>query len=119
MELEFPYSLFITVGFTTVAWLIATFVTQPTDLQVLKKFYSRIQPAGLWQPVVPKGGSAKKSHLPQLFGCWLLGIGLGYACLFGLGKLIFADWQGAIIYGIFAIVCAWGFNRLLRLTEIL
>jgi hypothetical protein len=37
-------------------------------------------------------------NLPQLFACWLLGIGLGYAGLFGLGALIFADWQGAIIY---------------------
>jgi Na+/proline symporter len=113
-DLAFPYSLFITVGFTTVAWLIATFVTQPTELQVLKKFYSRIQPEGFWQPVA----GAKKSHLAQLLACWLLGIGLGYACLFGLGELIFAHWQGAMIYGIVAIVCAWGINRLLARTEI-
>ncbi|HDN26469.1 MAG TPA: sodium:proline symporter, partial [Thioploca sp.] len=84
LELAFPYSLFVTVGFTTVAWLIATLVTQPTDLQVLKKFYSRIQPEGFWQPVAKHlDVSAKKSNLPQLFACWLLGIGLGYAGLFG------------------------------------
>lgn len=89
-------------------------MTQPTELQVLKKFYSRIQPEGFWQPVA----GAKKSHLAQLLACWLLGIGLGYACLFGLGELIFAHWQGAMIYGIVAIVCAWGINRLLARTEI-
>ena len=119
-ELEFPYSLFITVGFTTVAWLLATFLTQPTDLQVLKKFYSRIQPQGFWQPVENQlGVSPPKSHIPQLLACWLLGIGLGYGCLFGLGKLIFADWEGAVIYGITVLICAWGINRLVKSTEIL
>ena len=115
-DLEFPYSLFITVGFTTVAWLIATFITQPTDLQVLKNFYNRIEPEGFWQPV---GISTKKSQLPQLFVCWLLGIGLGYACLFGLGDLIFGDWQGAMIYGIVGAICALGINRLLAHTKII
>ncbi|OQY52538.1 MAG: sodium:proline symporter [Candidatus Parabeggiatoa sp. nov. 2] len=120
LELAFPYSLFVTVGFTTVAWLIATLVTQPTDLQVLKKFYSRIQPEGFWQPVAKHlDVSAKKSNLPQLFACWLLGIGLGYAGLFGLGALIFADWQGAMIYGVVIIVCALGINWLLKRTELL
>lgn len=113
-DLVFPYSLFMTVGFTTLAWLIATFITQPTDLAVLKNFYTRIQPEGFWQPVAKQlGASAKKSHLAQFFACWLLGIGLGYACLFGLGELIFAHWQRAIIYGIVASLCAWGIALLI------
>jgi SSS family solute:Na+ symporter len=117
-ELAFPYSLFVTVSFTTIAWIIATFITQPTDLSVLKSFYTRIQPDGFWQPVIKDLGSKpKKSQLPQLFTCWLLGIGLGYACLFGLGKLIFADWQGAMIYSVVIILCAYGINRLLPSIE--
>jgi solute:Na+ symporter, SSS family len=63
--------------------------------------------------------SVKKSNLPQLFAYWLLGIGLGDACLFGLGALIFADWQRAIIYGVVILVCAWSINWLLKRTEIL
>jgi Na+/proline symporter len=119
-DLEFPYSLFITVGFTTIAWLIATFLTQPTDLQVLKNFYLRTQPEGFWQPVTKHlSVQAKKSQIPQLLTCWLLGIGLGYACLFGLGKLIFADWQGATIYGIVAIACLFGINKSLKKNEFL
>jgi len=115
-DLVDPYSLFVTVGLTTVAWLVATFVTQPTDMQVLKNFYSRIQPEGFWQPV---GVSAKKSQIPQLLGCWLLGIGLGYACLFCLGTLIFADWQGAMISGVVAVVCALGISRLLGSIDVI
>ncbi len=118
-DLAFPYSLFITVGFTTVTWLIATFLTQPTDLQVLNNFYCRIQPGGFWQPVVQRLDiHVTKSHLSPLFACWLLGIGLGYACLFGLGELIFAHWQGAMIYGIVGIVCALGMNWILKSIEI-
>jgi len=119
-DLAFPYSLFITVGFTTIAWLIATFLTQPTDLQVLKNFYTRIQPDGFWQPVTKDLSiRTKKSQIPLLLTGWLLGIGLGYACLFGLGKLIFADWQGATIYGIIAIVCLLGINKVLKNNEFL
>jgi len=115
MDLVDPYGLFVTVGFTTVAWLVATFVTQPTDMAVLKKFYSRIEPDGFWHPV---GVSAKKSRIPHLLGCWLLGIGLGYACLFGLGAFIFADWLGAMIYGGVAAVCAVGISWLLGRIEV-
>ena len=120
LELEFPYSLFITVGFTTAAWLIVTFLTQPTDSKVLDNFYTQIQPEGFWQPVVARlGVRARKSHLRSLIACWLLGIGLGYAGLFGLGKLIFADWQGVMIYGIMAVGCAWGINWFLERKRIL
>jgi len=114
-DFVFPNSLFITVSFTTVMWLIATFLTQPTDLQILKNFYRRVQPEGAWQPIVNSLGVVpKKSQLLQLFMSWLLGIGLGYACLFALGELIFANWQGAITYTVIGVFCAYGINRLLK-----
>lgn len=118
-DLEFPESLFITVAFTSVAWLIATFMTQPTDSKVLKTFYQRVQPEGFWQPIGLSTKSTKKSNLPQLFACWLLGIGLGYACLFGLGELIFGNWQAVMIYSLVIIICMWSINRLLKSTEVL
>jgi solute:Na+ symporter, SSS family len=115
-DLAFPYSLFITVGFTTVAWLIATFITQPTDSKVLKYFYQRVQPEGFWQPISKSLNiTPQKSQLPQLLTCWLLGIGLGYACLFSLGALIFGNWYAVMIYSIVGIVCAWGINHFLNI----
>jgi Na+/proline symporter len=109
-HLEFPESLFVTVSFTTVAWLTATFLTQPTDLTVLKNFYARVQPAGWWQPI---GDNHNNAELFRLFIAWLFGVGLGYTCLFGIGQLIFANWQGAVIYGVVAIICAWVVKRML------
>ncbi len=108
-DLKFPESLFVTVGFTTAAWLIATYVTKPTDSKVLDNFYEKIQPEGYWQKE-----TKKKSQLGKLLASWLLGIGLVYSCLFGIGKLIFGDWQSAAIYGVAGIICAWSVHRLLK-----
>jgi SSS family solute:Na+ symporter len=110
-DLKFPESLFITVGFTTAAWLIATYITKPTDAKVLDNFYDKIQPEGYWQKQ-----TKKKSNLGKLLLSWLLGIGLVYSCLFGIGKLIFGDWQAAVIYGLVGIICAWSVHRVLKNT---
>lgn len=108
-NLEFPYSLFVTVSFTTVAWLSATFLTPATDLKVLQAFCERVQPGGWWQPI---SGRSETSELPRLFGACLFGIGLGYACLFGLGQLVFAQWTEALVWGLIGVVCVWAINRL-------
>jgi SSS family solute:Na+ symporter len=110
-DLKFPESLFITVGFTTAAWLIATYITKPTEAKVLDNFYDKIQPEGYWQKQ-----TNKKSNLGKLLLSWLLGIGLVYSCLFGIGKLIFGDWQAAVIYGLVGIICAWSVHRVLKNT---
>lgn len=118
LQWSFPNSLFITVGFTTIAWLTATWLTQPTDWSVLINFYQRIQPPGWWQPVADRlGYPTPKPILPQLLIIWLLSIGLGYSCLFGLGKLIFADWLGVMIYGILIILCMVGIQHFWQRVE--
>ena len=118
LQWSFPDSLFITVGFTTLAWLTATLLTKPTDWPVLVNFYQRIQPLGWWQPVAHcLGYPTPKSILPQLMVIWLFSVGLGYSCLFGLGKLIFADWQGASVYGMIVIFCAISIQQLLKRIE--
>lgn len=119
LQWSLPNSLFITVGFTTLAWLTATFLTKPTAWPVLVNFYQRIQPLGWWQPVADSlGYPTPKSILPQLLVIWLLSVGLGYSCLFGLGELIFADWQGASVYGMIIILCASGIQQLLKRIKI-
>ena len=45
---EFPDSFFLTVGFTTVCWIVVTFITQSTDETVLQTFYDRVKPDGFW-----------------------------------------------------------------------
>jgi SSS family solute:Na+ symporter len=89
--IRFPDSLYYIVGFTTAAWLAATFLTRPTEMEHLKDFYRRVHPGGaLWKPVadlVPEvRGTSGLGHLAL---DWLAGIVLVFSILFGLGSLIF------------------------------
>ncbi|WP_338790322.1 sodium:solute symporter family protein [Bernardetia sp. MNP-M8] len=103
LHLESPYSLFFILGFTTVAWVLITFLTKPTDEQTLQKFYERVRPQGSWQPIrislnLPK----PKNQLPYMIAAWFVGIALGYSFLFGIGYAIFSKWMlFGISFGIF------------------
>jgi len=115
LELESPDSLFMTVGITTLTWLIVTLLTPPTDSSVLKNFYLRIQPGGFWRPITDQLAiTPSKSNLPKLLLCWLLGIGLGYSCLFGIGALILGDGYSTLTFTTIGLVCAIAIHRLLN-----
>lgn len=99
LGLEFPNSFFITVGFTTVTWLVVTFLTKPSDEATLVKFYNKVKPDGSWEPVRKlAGGEAFKSNVPNLLVCWISGISFTYSILFLTGKLIFMEWSAALIW---------------------
>jgi Na+/proline symporter len=87
----FPTNLFFVVAVTTVAWLVATFVTRPTDSARLDEFYRRVRPAGPgWTAVAARHPDARPSErLGPLLVNWLLGIVLVYFTLFGVGYLMF------------------------------
>ncbi|AFM03342.1 Na+/proline symporter [Bernardetia litoralis DSM 6794] len=93
LHLESPYSLFFILGFTTISWVLITFLTQPTDKKTLQKFYKRVKPQGSWKPIrislnLPK----PKNQLPYMIAAWFVGIALGYSFLFGIGYIIFSKW---------------------------
>ncbi|WP_114783256.1 sodium:solute symporter family protein [Botryobacter ruber] len=90
---EFPDSFFLTVGFTTLAWLVATFATAPVPLAKLQDFYKRVSPDGAWRPV------RKSLDLPQprtkvyhLLAGWALAAIMVYSTLFLIGDLIFQNY---------------------------
>lgn len=101
-NINFPESLFSIVAFTTIVWLLVTFLTKPTDIEVLKKFFIKIHPAGSWQPVSIKTPEVRQDKgLASLALDWLIGIVLIYSSLFGIGKLILQDYiYAAIFFGI-------------------
>jgi Na+/proline symporter len=109
-------ALLVTVGFTTVVWLIVTFATPPVDAEKLVSFYNRVRPAG------PGWARLRREHdleaspdsLPQAFAAWIAGIAAIYCALFGTGEFIF----GHLMQGtIFAAVCAVAVVALVRLTS--
>jgi solute:Na+ symporter, SSS family len=86
----FPENLFFVVGVTTVAWVVATFVTRPTAAVTLDAFYRRVRPPGPgWAPVAARHPEIHpEDRLGQLAMGWLMGVTLVYSILFGTGFFI-------------------------------
>ena len=91
--LVFAKSTLITVGVTTVVWLITTFLTAPEPLDKLTAFYRLVRPStALWQPVaqlcpdVPPARDMAWNLLDWICGCVMI-----YSSLFGIGKIILKE----------------------------
>ncbi len=105
-QIPFPISLYYLVAFTTIVWLSVTFLTKPTDEEVLFSFYRTVHPGGiLWKKISDKLPDVESdSGFLRMFMNWLFGVVLVYSILFGLGKLIFGDYKTAIYYFIAGVV---------------
>jgi len=104
---EFPMSLFFIVGWSSILWLVFTFLTPPTEEKTLFAFYRRVHPGGrLWQPIAKQLPEVKEDlHFGNLLLCWGAGCVLVYASLLGLGKIILGDYG----IGLFLLIIA-GFS---------
>ncbi|HAD97853.1 MAG TPA: sodium:proline symporter, partial [Cryomorphaceae bacterium] len=102
-----------TVVFTTVVWLIATYVTAPTDKATLQSFYEKVKPGGWWKPIRRTGD--KPVTVSYLFVCWLSGVVMVYAALFLIGYLIFQEWMPFAMWsGVFLLsfwILRWGMHK--------
>jgi solute:Na+ symporter, SSS family len=105
----FAKTALITAGCTTVAWLIATFLTPAESEDKLVAFYRRVQPTvhgwariAKLAPDVPEvrdlGSNARN---------WIMGCLLVYCSLFGIGKLVFGEWLVGILLLVVAAVAGW------------
>ncbi len=117
LELAFPNSFFLTVGFTTVTWIIVTFLTKPESNGVLQKFYDRVRPDGWW-PTFAKATEKKHNNLLPLAVSWLASVILAYSFLFMTGKIIFKEWNEAAIFGIVCLASATVLIFSLKRTKI-
>jgi Na+/proline symporter len=84
----------ITTAVTTVAWLVATFVTAPESDEKLLSFYRRVHPSVYgWKriaklaPELPEVRDAASNTFDWIMGCIMV-----YGALFGIGELVFAQW---------------------------
>ncbi|MEX0821783.1 MAG: sodium:solute symporter family protein [Rhodothermales bacterium] len=86
----FPTNLFSVTAFTTVVWVTATFVTRPTNRDVLDRFYRKTHPGGPgWKPVAARNPDVRPdTGLGALLLDWTAGVALVYCTLFGVGYLL-------------------------------
>ncbi len=97
--------LLCTTLFTTLVWLLVTFLTKPESDETLKKFYQQVEPEGAWNTIREKLNIPKtKSQIPVLIVCWISATALTYSILFLIGKLIFQDYYYAFINLIIASI---------------
>jgi solute:Na+ symporter, SSS family len=98
--LHSPITLYPTVLGTTIVWLVATFLTRPTSRETLTRFYERVHPGGKgWRPVSSLLPHVKSdTGFGRMFINWLCGVVLVYTALFGVGKLLFAEWLPAVLF---------------------
>jgi solute:Na+ symporter, SSS family len=115
--LVFAKSTLITVGVTTVVWMIATFATAPEPQDKLISFYRRVRPsAALWQPIarlcpdVPPARDAAWNLLDWICGCIMI-----YSALFGIGKIVLKETGVGLAFlaaaGIAGAIIYWDLSR--------
>jgi solute:Na+ symporter, SSS family len=117
-NVQFPETLFIIVPITTAAWIIAMFLTKPTDEIKLLDFYRRVHPGGAgWKAISAKLPEVKSdSGFYLLIINWVAGIILAYSFLFGVGKIILGDPFIGIIFlvvgGLALMLIIKNFNKI-------
>jgi Na+/proline symporter len=101
--------LLVTVGITTLAWLITTYLTRPTDPAQLVAFYEHVRPAGPgWAPIRARTtvtGATDRLSL-SLLGM-TLGCAFVYGALFGLGSVLYGRTAQALMWA--AVFAGSGF----------
>lgn len=104
--IEFPQTLYVIVPVTTLAWVITAFITKATKEERLLDFYSRVHPGGFgWKNIEAKLPNIKPDRgYGYLFLDWICGIVLVYMFLFGIGKIILADYMLGFLYIIIGLI---------------
>jgi solute:Na+ symporter, SSS family len=118
---QFAYLMLVTVGATTVVWVVTTFITSPEPTEKLIAFYNRVRPEGPgWNSIAAQAGHAEahaQGRLSLQFVNWILGCILIYGTLFGIGKLIFKEWIAGALFLLVAIIAGMLITRNLSRGE--
>ena len=89
------------VGLTTLSWVIATFLSKPTDAATLRKFYDKVRPAGPgWAKIRQESGlPASPDSLPMALLGTVLGVMVIWTGLFATGSILYGQTSQAVILG--------------------
>jgi solute:Na+ symporter, SSS family len=103
--------LLITIAFTTVCWVVTTYVGPETDRKTLVEFYRKVRPFGPgWRKVREEAGisenEARSTHenIPMALLGWLTGCATIWSSLFALGNFLYGRLNYAfMLTGVFVV----------------
>jgi Na+/proline symporter len=103
------------VAFTTVVWIVVTYLTPPVERDVLIRFCRLVRPAGRgWRDVREAAGvGPSPDNIPQALLAWVLGCTLVYAALFGTGSYLYGRVTTGIVFTVLFVVSGLWLTRLL------
>jgi Na+/proline symporter len=104
-------ALMITIAFTTVCWLLATFLGPGTDRHTLIEFYKKVRPFGPgWQQIREEAGIAEQEaratheNIPMALLGWVAGCTVIWSALFTVGNYLYGRMNYALmLFGVFLV----------------
>ncbi|HQR33349.1 MAG TPA: Na+:solute symporter [Blastocatellia bacterium] len=104
-------SLLITIGITTVCWVLAAYLAPQTDRKTLIDFYRKVRPSGPgWEPIRLAAGISKAEaaeageSLPLALVGWLSGSITIWSSLFTVGNILYGRTSAALMMGAVFVV---------------
>ena len=121
--LPFAESVLYSVGFTTICWLVATFVTPGTSREQLITFYKKVHPAGPgWTKVREEAGVSLADaafhgdHMGKATIGWISGCLTIWCSLFAIGNFLYGRTEIALlntaVFVVSGVVLLWVINGL-------
>jgi Na+/proline symporter len=115
------YQAVISMIITTSAWMLVAFLTKPEDMELLKSFYRKAHPLGLWGPVrkAIEAEQGSKIDTPKMLipaGLFVTFLGAAWLILsvICLSYLFVGKWNIGILCGVIAIIFAIAFKYAFR-----
>jgi len=102
------------VGITTIAWLLVTLVTRPTEEATLRRFCKLVRPGGPgWRTVIVHAAvegelveeAGRRWNVPREIVCMLIGCAAVYSALIATGHWIYGQWLPALVLTAVAAGC--------------
>jgi solute:Na+ symporter, SSS family len=105
----FAKTALTTAGCTTIAWILATFLTPAESEEKLTAFYRRVHPTVYgWKKIARLAPEvAEVRDLSSNALNWVMGCVMIYCSLFGIGKLVFGEWVAGILLLAVAGLAGW------------
>jgi SSS family solute:Na+ symporter len=109
-DVTFPTTLLAVVSWTTLCWMVVTFMTPAESDEHLVRFYRRTRPDGPgWTRIAALACEPAPGRLRGLMLDWAAGVVFVYAVLFALGSALFGSlgttltWTGIAVAAIFVL----------------